>query len=437
MSIELSIKMLLAADNTQESLKLLSLCSMLPDGLRHDVFEKLRAHFHCIDLARDTLFVYALISVESDCTLRTLSPIRHFVLDRHPAKPNHRDTLFSIYFEIADQLPTDMDERFKERAIVAAPEIGNLSSLLIMLVNHPSQQVVDAVDKLTQFSSHRQPSLTVALALLPHVEPYPEWKATCTKLIGTTHVALDNYRDAIACFSNATQLFLQAQNLSEAAWCKRAAASPHRLLAETDQAELLLSEAHHIYATLSDMFGEAMCRMDLGHLMRAKNDYPAAIEHLTAARQTFTTLQKPFLASRCLELRGIVYLDQDNFDSAVAELDAARSVYVILGAQTNVAQCMRFIGITRRRQGELLLAEKLLLEAESMYADGSDRLGLASCALQLGYLRRDQGRSEQATTLYKSALRVFEDLNLELEVQICRKLIESVNLTVPTDTNSS
>jgi len=102
-SIQLSIKMLLAADDTRESLHLLSLCSMLPDGIRQSVFEQLRPHFKYIDRARDTLLVYALISLEPDRTLRTLSPVRHLVLDHHPAPPNHHDALCRIYFSNRQQ----------------------------------------------------------------------------------------------------------------------------------------------------------------------------------------------------------------------------------------------------------------------------------------------------------------------------------------------
>jgi len=150
-SIQLSIKMLLAADDTRESLHLLSLCSMLPDGLRQSVFEQLRPHFRYIDRARDTLLVYALVSLESDRTLRTVSPVRHLVLDLYPAEPNHKNALCQIYFKIANNLHVDMDEHFKEKANAAVSEMGNLSSLLLMLIERPSEELVDAVDRFTQF----------------------------------------------------------------------------------------------------------------------------------------------------------------------------------------------------------------------------------------------------------------------------------------------
>jgi len=92
-SIELSIQLLRAADDSNESLRLLSLCSMLPDGLHAVVFERLRPNFMHIDRARDALSAYALASLSDDRVLKTLSPVRHLVLKNHPAHNEHQKAL--------------------------------------------------------------------------------------------------------------------------------------------------------------------------------------------------------------------------------------------------------------------------------------------------------------------------------------------------------
>jgi len=74
-SIELSLKIVREADQSQESLRLLSLCAILPDGLRPEVFGKLKPLFKCIRRARDTLCDYALASMSTDGVLKMLSPI--------------------------------------------------------------------------------------------------------------------------------------------------------------------------------------------------------------------------------------------------------------------------------------------------------------------------------------------------------------------------
>ena len=211
-SVEVSVNMLETADDSKEALHLLSLCCMLPDGLRPGVFERLRSQFGCIDRARDNLSAFSLANLGTDGVLRTLTPIRHHVLQRHPSQQEHRQGLYLIYFDIAEQLPIDMDESFKERAAVATPEIGNLSTLLLTLVDQPSQHIVDAVVRLTCFEYWQLPSLTVALALLPHLESNSKWKAHCLEVIGLVQISLHSFRPAIDTLRTAAELFIEIAN---------------------------------------------------------------------------------------------------------------------------------------------------------------------------------------------------------------------------------
>jgi len=287
-SIEMSIAMLCAADATRESLQLL-LCSMLPGGLHAEVFDRLRPQFQCIDRARDNICAYSLASLTANGTIRTLSPVRHHVLENHPPHQGHNEAICSVYFDIAQRLPIRIDENFKDLA--AAAEMDNLSSLLLTLVGRPSHQVVEAVISYTSLAFFQRPSLTLALALLPHLEPYPGWKAICLKMIGSTEVMLDDYRSAIASLSAAESLFIEIGDRSQAASCKHMAAEPHYFLGEGDRAETLLDEAREVHAKLGDPLEVARCKIDLGDLMRLKHNYPAAIDHLSTARQTFRTLR--------------------------------------------------------------------------------------------------------------------------------------------------
>jgi len=193
-SIELSISMVCLADNTRESLQLLSICSTLPDGLRPDVYKRLNEQFEDIERARDSLCAYSLVSLDADGALKMLSPVRHHVLERHPIHSNHHTALCSIYFEIAQQLPQRMDEQFTKRAAAAAPEIDNLSSLLLTMVHQPSQQILDSVVSLTVFAYWQQPNATVALALIPYLESHPTtWKGRCLQIIGHTQYMRCDY----------------------------------------------------------------------------------------------------------------------------------------------------------------------------------------------------------------------------------------------------
>ena len=425
-SIELSINMLSEADDSGEAVQLLSLCSMLPDGLRQGVFERLRLQFQCIERARDNLIAYSLASRGADGTLNTLSPIRHHVLNCHPARSDHHATLCSIYFDIAKQIPTYVDENFKELAAVAAPEIGNLSSLLLTLVNRPSEQIFDAVSRCTWLAHRQRPTLTLLLALLPHLDPYPNWKAWCLVFIGQTQVKLGKYISAFESLSAAAQHFLDAGDLTQAIGCKRAAAEPQRILGNYDQAEALLNEAQQQSVKLGIKLEEAECRKALGVLMDMKGDYPAAIVHLSAARQAYSMAGKIFAASQCSEFLGSAYSGQGDLDSAIIELEAAHLAFIGLGSQHHVAGTTWHLGVVFRKQGKLVLAEKLLGESEEIYRNTDNRLGLANCMVEYGHLRHSQGNLKEAIVCFKSAHQLFEELNIQRLVRNCREWIEGL-----------
>jgi len=429
-SIELSVSMVRSADGTGESLQLLSLCSMLPDGLRQNVFQKLRSQFEDIERARDYLCAYSLASLSADGVLKMLSPIRHHILERYPAGPNHHTALCAIYIDIAKQVPKYMDEQFKERAAVAAHEFDNLSSLLLTLVDRPTQQVFDAVDRLSWFSYHQRRNLTVALALVPHLEPHPKWKARCLMIIGNSQEMLCDYQDAIESLSTAAQLFLDVGESSMAAWCKCVASDAYSRLGKKDRAEVQLNEAQKMYRELNDDHGAAVCRKKLGRLISARNDFPAAIELLSAARQAFVARGHTLNASQCTQHLGQTYSDQGDLESAAAELEIARSAFERLGSKHHMADCMRLLGDVRRKQGNFGLAEELLEDAEKLFMDEGNRQSLALCTASFGRLRIDQGLLEQAIAHFKSAYLLYEEIKLHDDAEQCRKAIERLDSTV-------
>ena len=432
-SIEVSITMLCAADESRESLQLLGLCSMLPDGLRPDVFEKLRPQFKRIDRARDNLTAYALGSLNADRVLKSLSPIRHLVLERHPASPHHRDALNSIYFDIAQWLPQAVGEHFKGLAAAAAPEMNNLSSLLLTLVSQPSQQIVDAVVRFTHFAYLQQPTLTVASALLRHLDPHPKWKAACLLEFSLLQIHIGGYRAAIDSLNTAKQLFLEVPDHLRATQCAMIVADSHRILGEYDRAEMVLKVSQATCAELGDEPMEAHCRFYLGILMQVKHDYPAAIEHLSGAKQTFNSLGIQSLALQCSESLGIVYLDQGNLESAGAELEVTRAAFINLGDPHHTAQSSLYLGTVRRKQGNFALAEQLLGEAAAHDNKSGAQLIRAICAKEFGCLRRDQGRYDEAITHFDSARRVYEYSHMQKQADECYKWVEWLRFTVGVD----
>jgi len=425
-SVKLSITMASSADDSGESLQLLSVCCLLPDGLRPDVFNRMRAYFKHIDRARDTLTAYALASLDGDRVLKTLSPIRHVVLENYPAQSSHRDALHAIYFEIADRLPVGVNETFRELVAEAAPEMGNLSSLLLALVSEPSQQIVDAVVQLTDSAAFHQPTVTIASALLPQLQSHPHWKVNCLRAISSGYSALGDYPSAIEAANTAAQLYLEFGNRSLAARCKIAAGRVYRLIGDFDQAELLLEDARDMLTELGDEFDEAESRHELARVMRMRGNHSGAIEHLMAVRATFVSLGCKVGAAGCTLSLGTVYIDQGEISAAIVESQSARSAFIDLGYQNSIAQSTLVLGNALRKQGNLALAEQYLQEVQSLCRMSGDRFGLASCAEVFGYIRWQQQREEEALVQLELAHRLYESLQVRDQAEHCQRCIKSL-----------
>jgi len=425
-SIHITIDLLSTSTTSAEPLQLLSICSLLPAGLRPPIFEELRKHFDDVDGARQALRDYALVSVGVDGELRMLSPIRHFVLSRYPPTEEHHAALCSIYFQLLRNADPRMNEGFKQRTAVAIPELGNLASLLLTLVHKPSHDIVQAVVDFTNLSYWLRPTVTVACALLPHLEQNPEWKAECLYVIGKSQIKLDSYESALTSLTTAKELYFEVGNQSRAAMCMGLNSDAQRLLGQADGAKTLLKSALEIHIELGDRSREGVCRFDLGVLLGESGEYSTAVVELTEAKQISSSVNDSFKTAQCSEYLGGVYRELEDLDSAATELEAARSVFSTHGDQFHLAQCTLSLAITRRKQGNLTLADQLLEEVKAYYKDHGSQNDLARHAVEVGYLRRDQGCRGEAIACFDSALGYVEGLTLRRVANYKREIADGL-----------
>ena len=427
-SIGLSVAMLSDADDSQESLQLLSVCSMLPGGLRPDIFEKLRRHFRCIDDARGNLIAYALVDAGADQVLRTLSPIRHLVLDRHPPDSLHHDVLCTAYLNIVDTMPIEVGPDFKERATDVAPEIENLSSLLLTLVNQPSESVVDAVVRLTRFLRWLQPSVNVACSLLPHLESYPKWKARCLQAIGEAQMSLCKYQLSVANLSAAASLFRQLGDLRSAACCMQAAVEPNVYLGAHEQARAAGTAALEIFIELEDRVGQAICGASLGLLEVATGNKSSAIDYYTEALNVFNAHDKPYYAAQCLVQRARAHVRVPGRilieDATLSQdLNLAREVFLDHGDLRGAAYATRELAFSLTTAGSLARAEVHMEEAQALSKKSGNIYMMARCERDFGILRSLQGHPAQGAELMRNALVVFENLQVTSDIAETRELL--------------
>ncbi|KAH7106186.1 hypothetical protein BKA62DRAFT_809737 [Auriculariales sp. MPI-PUGE-AT-0066] len=427
-SIGVSLDLLKAMKSGNAAGQLLSICSHLPDGLRPSIFTHLARDFAGIDEARDLLVEFALVMVGADGELRMLNPVRHFILDNHPITVPHLALLKKIYFDVALSGPKGMDENFIRLSKNLATEFGNLTALLLHLIDSepPSQELLDAVQAVSEYSYYTVPSNTLCEAFLAHLANHPAWRADCLKSMGRTCIRRGEYSQAKEKLEAARKLFMELNNKQQLALCGRYTGQYLQLQGLYDAAAEETTAARDAFIELGDKFQVAHCEQQLGSICRARGDYDQAAVQLLAARGAFERLGKRLGAAQCATMLGLVLLNQDNILAAESEFRFSRSEFEALGEQIGAAQCANYLGDVLIQQKDYPSAEKLLLSAQDVFRRLRSPLSLANSHHIMGRMYRDQQRLQEAVRNFTTARSIYETLGKQAWIEKCNKEIEQL-----------
>ncbi|KAH7097020.1 hypothetical protein BKA62DRAFT_833577 [Auriculariales sp. MPI-PUGE-AT-0066] len=426
-SIRVSLDLLTAMDYGGDGLQLLSMCSYLPDGLRRPVFKQVSGSFENIDAARDLLVEFSLVSVGAEGELKTLSPVRHFMLTNHPLGSNHLVLLRSIYFKIALSGPRRMDEHFTTLSKNIAPEYGNLKSFLLRLIHSDelSDNLCNAVHALSEYAYWTVPSLTLLKQLRDRLEGQSARLARCLVEISRTQIIRGEYEVA-------TKHLRRARSLYDLENPEGAARSTYYLgyaLARQGKwadGELELNAAQAIFIERGNKLGVARSALRLGYLHSSINRHDRAIVAFSSALDIFRPLGERHYVARCTHGLGWTRLRMNDLTAAEKSLQTALLEYKALGNVCHATQCTTDLGALRLRQKQLKLAETLLVTAHEASIQ-SGLIGLvARCIYYLACLRRDQGKTDEARASFQQALEKYETLGRKSKVEACRRGIEAL-----------
>ncbi|KAH7098274.1 hypothetical protein BKA62DRAFT_375355 [Auriculariales sp. MPI-PUGE-AT-0066] len=427
-SIQISLDLLSAMTGGTEGGQLLSICAHLPDGLRLPVFAQLVSHFSDIHAARDLLVTFALVSIGSNNELRMLSPVRHFVLKHLPMTDGHLAALREIYFAIAASGPITMDENFSQLAKNVAPEYGNLTSLLLHLIEteESSQELVNAVYAVSEYSYYTAPSPTLREAFRLRLTTHPAWLANCLLNLGRTRLIRSEYSLAMDNFQAACKLYATLGDKILETKCRLLLGRCLQMQGSYEAAERELHVARDSFVELDRQLDAARCAQELGNIYRMRDETEQAIVHFTSARDTFKGRGERLYAAQCSKSLGSIQLRQDNLPAAEFELQSAMSELETLGSSLDAAQCRENLGDVRIRQGDYETAEKLLVSAKEVYVQLGAQKSLANCHWSFGTLYRNQGRTLEAIESFENARNIYGLLGHQNNVAECSSVISKL-----------
>ncbi|KAH7092746.1 hypothetical protein BKA62DRAFT_663641 [Auriculariales sp. MPI-PUGE-AT-0066] len=429
-SIAVSIKLLTAGPNSEESLQLLSICAHLPAGLQTSVFEQLEKHFEDIHSACNSLTALSLISVGPQHELRMLSPIRHFILNAHPMTANHHAAMRQIYFDIAASAPTKLSEEFTTNSTAVAAEYENLNVFLLHLINseEPSQSLVDTVNAVSSYAYLTTPSVTLLVALRSRLDGHAILLAWCCTNIGQIYLALCDYASAINALLQASEIYNRIGDRRRAAYCALLLGSCQRNQGFYEVAVQLYTAARDSFLEFQDHLNASQCLMRLGDIATNQGKYEDAKKYITSARSAFTGVSKHRgYAAQCTSRLGQIYTGEGNFATAETELQTAQSEYQAIGDQLGIGQCMRQLGDLRRRQRDFSSAEELLVSAREQFIRMGVPMEQAVCIYDIGQLRRDQGRVQEALEAFRTAAQIYERIGAAGKLEKCRLAIANLD----------
>ncbi|KZV78268.1 hypothetical protein EXIGLDRAFT_847689 [Exidia glandulosa HHB12029] len=333
-SVQLSIAYLPSDDPTP--LQLLSLCAQLPDGMRLPVRNELErlCGFRDLDGVLDVIQGLALVYVTDDDTIRMLSPIRLYVLEKHKPSATHRASLLRIYYEIAMYAPQRMDTQFSAARDRILPELSNLDALLFAEIQNfdesPSTDLIDAVNAVSRCSWYNVPNERMLTALIPRIEHLPEYLAYSLWILAVIHRHLNAYDLSLEAVTRARSLYQSLRQRSDAAYCAQQMGNVHRLKGNYAEAIASLSAARETFNDLDRELDVAYCDKDLALVFYEQKNYDDAVALFTSAREVFLQLDEAFAAAFCQEFLGDIYRIRGDYQAAETVPPTAPRLQILL-----------------------------------------------------------------------------------------------------------
>lgn len=422
-SIQLSIAYLPSEDPVP--LQLLTLCAQLPDGMRLPVRNEIErlCGFRDLDGILDVIQGLALVYVTNDDTIRMLSPIRLYVLEKHRPHADHCASLLQIYYEIAMQAPRNIDTQFSAARDNILPELSNLDALLLSEIQHfdepPSADLIDAVNAVSCFSWYNVPNDRLLTALIPRIEHLPSYLAYSLSILAEIHLRRGAYDLSQEAATRARSIYQSLGQRSCVADCDMAMAKVHRLKGKYPAAIASLSAARATFNDLDCQLDVAYCDRDLALVLYEQKNYVDATVLFTSAREVLLRLDKPAAAAFCQEWLGDIHRMRGDYQAAETQLESALQTHTSLGSMVNIASCSCKLGDVYRCQGRFDAALERLQVAYDIGQKQGDTLRIAVALRFRSSVHWDQDQFALARELLLDAQRLYKSIASTIGLELC------------------
>jgi tetratricopeptide (TPR) repeat protein len=177
-----------------------------------------------------------------------------------------------------------------------------------------------------------------------------------------------------------------------------------------DAALACFTEAGEIFAELGDRQGQAVTASGCGLICRVRGRYADALAWFAGALAMSEQAGPPQAAAYALVGIGTVHLAQGGHHDAGECFRRALRICRESGYRNGEAQSLWRLGMLGIKQGHLKAAKAYLADARDLWEDLGNRLGQAHVDQSLSELCRRQGNTEEAAVLLTACLHVYREL---------------------------
>ncbi|KAJ7645852.1 hypothetical protein B0H17DRAFT_1215830 [Mycena rosella] len=404
--ISLSSPRMLSNPHAQE---LLSLLSLLPDGMSEDALMHMNLTFSAhVARSKSTLLRCSLIYAAADGRLRTLAPIREYMREKFPPMPDTFDGLRCYLYELASLFrnPTDLPNR--ELIQRFSSEFTNVRAITTYALSrslHLEETVRCTIDLLHFNASTKTGSFAISDAVDLAVERLGDIQLQGDYLLAQVRLKV-GHPSALVIASEAVWCFEQKQDLSGQARALYMLSTHLMMTGKFQKAIETADRGARLAQQTRNLTLQALCSSASSEACRNMGDQPRALLHGNEARR---------LSQASGNMTAEVWVTQQYACCSVMVGDYARaadlcaeitSVLSALGLATlDVHFYQNILNISaeifdRRTEYEAARALHMRIYKARRAIDGSskawDLLNIAQIDIELGNLDRARENLESA-----------------------------------------
>ncbi|KAF7335379.1 ATPase-AAA-core domain-containing protein [Mycena venus] len=433
-NLDVSISLSLSSPRiTPDSKELLSLLSILPDGLSEVEILQSNLPVQNILKCRTTLLATSLAYLDERRRLRSLLPVREHIRHFLPPSPSVVQSLRQHFHSLLELYKNFEGEQLTPIVSQIVPNLGNLQEVLQQGLHDEDPSLVDTIQCILSLNSFYRVTgrdSTMLMDCIPPVFPQPVDRPLETMFL--TEMLLSRRPHPTLGFEQLlSQAVTHLQHFDDPTLESRFhwAAGVHFTNYEMDPTRAMqsLDRALKLSKSCGDLSGQCNALIGIAQLKWNGTDYSTALVHAREAQRLAQLSAFLYQEARARWIEALCFQCLGDYRETMAQLDVASDILGLCGLSGGSLD----YPITMTR-AEVHLLKSEYSQAQSIYAQGAHapntqhyaytELNIAEIGVLIGTTAKDvRRRIDNART-------VFNGLDSKAEIVLCNMILADLEL---------